>query len=164
MHIANKVRFDFDTNDFIFNNKFPDGEIREVMSQDEFDDIMNKINIEYANKLHKNAVAVKKWFKIVGYGSLVIVGIFFLPVLISKSNKQSKYLSDFYDEVKEYLYRQNKKKFLKRKIEWKLIRDKKLAKGKDAGYVEAQMHLEIIFESSSARRETEDIQNYKVPL
>jgi len=160
MHIANKVRFNFDTHDFTFNSKFPDGEIREVMSQDEFDDIMNKLNVEFAEKLHRNALEIQKWFKIVGFGSLVIVGIFFLPVLMTKSNKQSKYLTEFYDDVKEYLYRQNKKKFLKRKIEWKLIKDKKLAKGKDAGNLEAQMHVEIIFESSSARRETENIQAY----
>lgn len=160
MHIANKVRFDFDTHDFTFHSKFPDGEIREVMSQDEFDDIMNKINVEFADKLHQNALEIQKWFKIVGFGSMVIVGIFFLPVLMSKSSKQSKYLAEFYDDVKEYLYRQNKKKFLKRKIEWKLIKDKKLAKGKDAGNLEAQMHVEIIFESTLARRETQDIHNY----
>lgn len=160
MHVANKQRLDFDTNDFTFNNKFPEGEIREVMTQEEFDYVINKINVEFAKRLHENALKVKKWFKIVGYGSLIIIGIFFLPVLMSKTNKQRKLLIEFYDDVKEFLYRQNKKKYLKRKIEWKITKEKRLAKGTDAGNLDAQMHLEIVFESSSSRQQTERIMSY----
>lgn len=149
MHIASKLKIDFNVDTLTFSDTYPEHELKDAVTEEEFKAILQKINVELAAKLHKNSESLKKWFRTTKYLCLVVVGIFLLPVVFHKSSKQTKLLTEFQDDVKDYLYKINRKKYLKRKVEWKLVKDKRRAKSKDAVNPESQIRLEIIYESST---------------
>lgn len=152
MHIASKLRLDFNITTLTFADKYPERDLANVMTRGEFETVLRRINLELAARLHENAESIRRWFKIVGVSSIFLVGILLLPVLLHKSGHQAKLLSDFQDDVKEYLYKLNKKKYLKRKIEWKLIKDKRdKNSNKDIVNPESQLRIELIYESNTSK-------------
>jgi hypothetical protein len=164
MHIASKLKIDFNIHTLSFAEKYPKEELEDVMKEEEFQAVLQKINEELAAELHHNSKALKKWFDITKVLLFFVVGIALLPVVLHKSTKQAKLLTEFQDATRDYLYKINKKKFLKRKIEWKLVKDKKRARGKDAVNPESQIRLEIIYESSTSKELTEQFRDAQNPL
>lgn len=168
MHIASKLRLNFNITTLTFADTYPEEELSAVITREEFTTIMHRINVEMAHDLHENSKDIRRWFKIVGISSIFLVGILLLPVLLHKSGRQTKLLTRFQENVKEYLYRLNKKKYLKRRIEWKLIKEDHsstsatssalafASKNQRRSRVDAinpasQLRLEVIYESDASR-------------
>ncbi|KAM0682816.1 hypothetical protein MDAP_002052 [Mitosporidium daphniae] len=178
MHIASKHRMEFNITTLTFDDTFP-LELREVMKPQEFKKIVDRINSELAQDLHKNAKEIRFWFKVVGLSMIFIVGILLFPVLLQKSRRQSRLFVEFQEKVNHYLQSLNKK-YLRRNIEWKIVKLDKEKSGDHQGnsYLDnrtgasqhqnsnnhrksvtveminpsAPMRLEVVYESEKSRQ------------
>lgn len=146
MPLANKYKLAFNIQELTFEDTYPE-ELGTSVCPEEFDAVLRTINSELALKIQKCNRSIKKWMKIVGITSLFIIGIFLSPILLTKVSRQKKYLEEFWEKVKDYLYHVNKKTYLKRGVEWRLEQDKQQIKGRDAVNPLATYRIVIICET-----------------
>lgn len=150
MVAPSKISLDFDQEKLLFHDEYPE-ELLGIVAPEEFDAVLRTINTEIGLKIQASNESIRKWIKIVDRTLIILVGFLLSPILLMKLSNQKKHMEEYWVKVKEYLYHQNKKTYLKRGIEWKLEVDRAKIKGRDAVNPLACNMISILYEPKNRR-------------
>lgn len=142
-HLAKRYKIRFDEQALEFEETFPQA-LQDILNVEEFLGILHKVNSELNQEAVEISRNVRKWAWVTGIGSLFVVGLVLVPVLYSKTNRQRKTLDAFWQRVRDFLLDANRRTFQKRRLEWKLVEDRRKLRGRDVANPQLAYRIDII--------------------
>ncbi|PJF19549.1 hypothetical protein PSACC_00640 [Paramicrosporidium saccamoebae] len=141
--IAKRYKVRFEEKDLRFSEAYP-VELEKVLPLAEFDSVVRKVNEDMTVEIRDTNENVRTWAMWTLGLCFVAVGLFMTPVLFVKTRRQKQELKDFWERLRIYLGEINRKTYMKRNLEWKLVEDKKKLKGRDVVNPMFAYRMEII--------------------
>lgn len=149
--LAKRYTIKFEDSDLCFSETYPPG-LEGILSVVEFDSVIRKINGDMTLDIREAGKMVRKWAIVSLSLCLVIIGFALTPVVLVKLSKQKRELRRFWECLRVYFGEINRKTFMKRNLEWKLVEDKKQLKGRDVVNPLFAYRIEIIHRKPRAAR------------
>lgn len=141
--LAKRYTIRFEDSGLRFSETYPPG-LDGILSVAEFDSIIRKVNEDMTLDIREAGRMVRKWAIVSLSLCLVIIGFALTPVVFVKLGKQKRELKRFWERLRAYFGEINRKTFMKRNLEWKLVEDKKKLKGRDVVNPLFAYRIEII--------------------
>jgi hypothetical protein len=150
--VRHKVRFD--EGKLAFSETFPQG-LEGTLPLAEFDSVVRKINEELTAEIRATQKNVREWAIVTMSLCIVVIGLFLTPVLFVKTSRQKRQLKEFWERLRAYLGEVNRKTFLKRNLEWRLVEDTKKRGVRDVVNPEFAYRIEIVHRIQKSKKATE---------
>lgn len=156
--VAKRYKIRFEENSLRFSETYPDA-LKGVLPVPEFDSVIRKINEDLSADVQVRGKKVKRWAYICLVTSIVMAGLCLTPVLFVQTRRQRRELKQFWERVRTYLGEVNRKTYLKRNLEWKLVEDRRKLKTRDVVHPLLMYKIELVHRmprSGSAARRHDD--------
>lgn len=128
---AKRYKINFDHQTLTFDETLPEG-LNDLIRPEEFDAILRKINTELNQEALEACRKMKRMGTVYGPLSLAFIGLLLTFNMARRARRCRKALLTFFKNVEDLLNEWNKKTFLRKKIDWRLVQDKKYIRGRDA--------------------------------
>lgn len=149
--IAKRYKIKFDETKLNFSENYPQA-LQGALSLAEFDSVIRKINEDMTMEIKDRNKKVKKWSLITLAACVVIAGIALTPVLFVQTRRQKKELKQFWERLRNYLGEINRKTYLRRNLEWKLVEDRRKLKLRDVVNPLLAYRMEIIHRTAGPKK------------
>lgn len=141
--VAKRYKVKFEEGNLRFSEAYPNA-LEGVLPLAEFDSVVRKVNEDMTVDIRETNQNVRKWAIATISLCIVVVGLFMTPVLFVKTRRQKQQLKEFWERLRMYLGEINRKTYMKRNLEWKLVEDKRKLKGRDVVNPMFAYRIEII--------------------
>lgn len=128
--VAKRYKIRFEENALQFSETYPEA-LEGVLAVPEFDSVIRKINEDLTMEVQARGKKVKRWAYICLGLCILLAGLCLTPVLFVQTRRQRRELKHYWERVRAYLGEINRKTYLKRNLEWKLVEDRHKLKTRD---------------------------------
>lgn len=128
--VAKRYKIRFEENALRFSETYPEA-LEGILAVPEFDSVIRKINEDLTMEVQARGKKVKRWAYICLGLCILLAGLCLTPVLFVQTRRQRRELKHYWERVRAYLGEINRKTYLKRNLEWKLVEDRHKLKTRD---------------------------------
>lgn len=151
---AKRYKIKFEETRLQFSERYPEA-LSDVLPLAEFDGIIRKINGDMTQEIRTQQKKVHKWSAICIGLCILVAGVCLTPVVFVQTRRQRKKTKAFWERLRTYLGEINRKTYLKRNLEWKLVEDKAKIRKRDVVNPLLAYRLEVVHRTQKSKAPSE---------
>lgn len=149
-----KFKIRFDSHQMLFDDTFPP-ELQPVMPREEWEGLMRHLNTDLNQEVQESITDLHSWTTGMLSSSAVVVGVFVVPVVWWKKHKHLHHMEEFWKQVKQYFSDINKKTFIRRGLEWKVVEERRKQSKRDCYNPVYLMRAELLWRQNVVKSKKE---------
>jgi hypothetical protein len=131
-HARQTVRWKikFDSIKMLFDTTYPEN-FRPVLPEEEWEGIIRHLNTDLNQSIQSSMADLHAWTTGMLISCAAVVGVVIIPVVWVKTSRHQRAMEVFWKHVKEFFTEINRKTFIRRGLEWKVVEDKRTMRKRD---------------------------------
>jgi hypothetical protein len=138
----------------LFDATYPPA-LAPVLPLEEWEGLMRHLNTDLNQHIQRSLTNLHSWTTGLLASSTLLVGIFIVPVVWVKTSRHVRAMKAFWEEVREYFGEVNKKTFIRRGLEWKVVEERKKQAKRDCYNPVYLMRVELVWRQNVVKSKKE---------
>lgn len=147
-----KVRFD--SVGMTFDEHYPE-ELAPVLPPEEWEGVLRHLNTDLNQVVQQSMADLHAWTTGMYISCVFVVGVFVIPVVWVKKSRHQHAMEQFWKEVREFFTEINRKTFIRRGLEWKIVEDRRRMKKRDCYNPVYLYRVEVVWRKNVAKSRRE---------
>lgn len=126
-----KYRITLEDRELRFREEYPEY-LRDALPAAEFDGVVRKLNAELEARVFRSAERMRRWCILCISLSLVAMGVLGIPACLVAISKFRRRMRHFWEQTRVFLLELNSKVYQRRRIEWRIVENKRNRRQRDA--------------------------------